>query len=142
MSTPHVFPLADIVVYRTIDYAYGVQGCLDIASGSRKMPDGRQKDKAGNQICPDKDDPDKPGVCNPDLSIDNADSLSIMAGGLWFSDKCERTIPIGLTANPPPPAVIPEAFDERIDPPEDGDGIDSSACDGVDPSACENTDGS
>ena len=34
---------------RTIDYAYGVQLCLDLAAGSRSMPTGRELDTKGNR---------------------------------------------------------------------------------------------
>ena len=92
------------------------------------MPSSRGRNRAGQPICPDANDKTMPGICNPDFSIDNADSLSIMAGGLWFSDEaqCNRLIPIGLTAVPPSaPDTDPGT---PIDPPEDGDGIDASAC--------------
>ena len=119
---------------KTIDYAYRVQNCLDLAAGSRKMPDDRNRNTKGNPICPDKDDPTKPGYCNPDFSVENADTLAIIAGGLWFSDKdqCNRAIPIGLTANPPPqtPSRKRETSGSEfsVEPPFDGDGIDGGAC--------------
>ncbi|KAL9066984.1 MAG: hypothetical protein Q9161_007228 [Pseudevernia consocians] len=122
---------------KTIDYAYGVQNCLNLAAGSRKMPDDRNKDTKGNPICPDKDNPSEPGYCNPDFSIDNADTLAIIAGGLWFSDKaqCNRAIPIGLTAVPPPPSRKRQTSGNEtsgsefsFEPPFDGDGIDGGAC--------------
>ena len=116
---------------KTIDYAYGVQTCLDLAAGSRKMPDNRNTDTKGNPICPDKNNPQEPGYCDPNFSIDNADSLAIIAGGLWFSDKaqCNRAIPIGLTANPPPSRKRQTSGSEfSFEPPFDGDGIDGGAC--------------
>lgn len=41
-----------------------------------------------------------PKICDVNVASDNADTLSIMAGGMWFSDKaqCNREIPINLTA--------------------------------------------
>lgn len=117
---------------RTIDYAYGVQLCLDLAAGSRVMPSSRERDTKGNPICPDKADPQNPGVCDPNFSIDNADTLAIMAGGLWFSDKaqCNRAIPIGLTAAPPPSRKrqAPNGQFIALDPPYDGDGFDAGSC--------------
>lgn len=116
---------------RTIDYAYGVQECLDLAAGSREMPEDRDRNTRGDPICPDKVDPTEPGLCDPNVSTDNADTLSIIAGGLWFSDEaqCNRAIPIGLTANPPPSRKRQEPDGELIlDPPYDGDGIGGGAC--------------
>ena len=53
--------------------------------------------------CPDINDYTKAGVCDSNLSIDNADNLVLIAGGIWFSDEaqCNRQIPIGLTAHSP-----------------------------------------
>lgn len=116
---------------RTIDYAYGVQKCLDLAAGSRVMPASRERDRKGTPICPDKANPQQPGVCNPDFSIDNADTLAIIAGGLWYSDKaqCNRAIPIGLTAAPPPSRKRQAPGGELIlDPPYNGDGFDAGSC--------------
>ncbi|KAL9624833.1 MAG: hypothetical protein Q9160_000879 [Pyrenula sp. 1 TL-2023] len=86
----------------SLDYAYQVQNSLNLASGSRKLPPGRDLDKSGKPICPDADDPSKPGFCAPELSIDNADTLAIMAGGLFFSDKdrCHRDVKTDLKAQP------------------------------------------
>ncbi|CAD6593247.1 MAG: hypothetical protein ASARMPRED_007178 [Alectoria sarmentosa] len=117
---------------RTIDYAYGVQKCLDLAAGSRVMPPNRERNTNGKPICPDKANPAQPGACDPNLSIDNADTLSIIAGGLWFSDpaQCNRAIPIGLTAAPPPSRKRQATTDGELilDPPFDGDGFDPGSC--------------
>ena len=40
---------------KTIDYAYGIQMCLNLAAGSRKMPTNRERNTKGNLICPDKE---------------------------------------------------------------------------------------
>lgn len=80
---------------KTIDYAYGVQLCLDLAAGSRVMPSNREKDTKGNPICPDKTNPQNPGVCDPNFSIDNADTLqsSQVAFGLAIKPNVTERFP-------------------------------------------------
>lgn len=133
---------ADTTNNRTTDYAYQVQQCLDLAAGSRKMPESRQwKDKKKTiPLCPDANDDTKPGVCDPTFSIDNADSLALIASGTWFSDagQCNRQIPIALTANPP--ADPEDDPGTPIDPPGEDTGNPDTACgiakrDGSDPCA-------
>ncbi|THV55360.1 hypothetical protein BGAL_0009g00090 [Botrytis galanthina] len=92
---------------KTIDYAYGVQNCFNFAAESYMMPEYRESRKVKGQvecICPSEEDQNRPGICDPNLSIDNAHTLSIIAGGLWFGDKaqCNRVLPIGLVAAGPP----------------------------------------
>ncbi|KAI4193781.1 MAG: hypothetical protein LQ350_008145 [Teloschistes chrysophthalmus] len=118
------------VTDRTFDYAYGVQNCLDLAAGSRKMPDDRALKKDGTPYCPDPNDNTKPGICDPTFSIDNADSLALIASGTWFSDaaQCKRQIPIALTANPP---SAPEGDPGTpIDPPGEDTGDPDTTCTG------------
>lgn len=112
-----------------MDYAYTVQNCLDLAAGSRKLPDNRAFKKDGTPYCPDPNDDTKAGVCDPTLSIDNADSLALIASGTWFSDaaQCNRQIPIALTANPP---SAPEGDPGTpIDPPGEDTGDPDTTCD-------------
>lgn len=115
-----------------MDYAYAVQNCLDLAAGSRdtsKLPKSRAYKKDGTPYCPDSNDDTKAGVCDPTLSIDNADSLALMASGSWFSDagQCNRQIPIALTANPP---SDPESDPGTpIDPPGEDTGDPDTTCD-------------
>ncbi|KAF7926660.1 uncharacterized protein EAE97_010169 [Botrytis byssoidea] len=92
---------------KTLDFAYGVQGCLNLAAGSHSISGDRawRNGKTGRvPRCPSDGDPAQPGICDPYLSIDNADTLSIIAGGLWYSDKaqCNRVLPIGRVAAAPP----------------------------------------
>ena len=117
------------MIGRTVDYAYAVQNCLDLAAGSRKLPDNRAFKKDGTPYCPDKNDDTKAGVCDPTLSIDNADSLALIASGTWFSDaaQCNQQIPIALTANPP---SDPEGDPGTpIDPPGEDTGDPDTTCD-------------
>ena len=37
-------------------------------------------------MCPDPNDPTKEGVCNPELSQYNADSISLVAAGAYFEN--------------------------------------------------------
>lgn len=104
--------------------------------------------RGGNDepICPDKDVPTRPGFCDPNLSIDNADTLSIIAGGLWFSDQaqCNRVIPIGATAQAPSTRKYKgkrqDAGDDgseiALDPPYEGFGFASISCDDPDANGC------
>lgn len=72
-------------VPRTLDYCYGVQNSLNLAHGSYKVGKGRERNPQNNKpLCPDPSDPTEPGYCNPDLSLDNADTLAIMAGGKFY----------------------------------------------------------
>ncbi|TGO66845.1 hypothetical protein BOTNAR_0053g00380 [Botryotinia narcissicola] len=134
---------------KTIDYAYGVQNCLDLAAGSYMMPEFRESRIVEGEIeyiCPSEEDPEKPGLCDPNLSIDNADTLAIIAGGLWFSDKaqCNRVFPIGLVAAAPPTLKYKDkrqstgdAVNEiALDPPYDGYGFASISCDNPDSNGC------
>lgn len=100
---------------KTLDYAYGVQGCLNLAAGSHKPA----KRPNGKAPCPDSNgDPD---ICDPNLAPDNADTLAIMAGGMWFSDmaQCNREIPIDLTPAQPP--TVDNADGYVIDDSDDDD---------------------
>ena len=129
---------------KTIDYAYGPKFCLNLAAGSRKMPEGREwKDKKKTiPYCPDENN--QPGYCDKNLPIDNADTLAIIAGGLWLSDKaqCDRELPIGETADPPPSKLRrkrqsdPGLTEIVIDPPWDGYGFDPSSCTDPDANGC------
>ena len=67
--------------FRTLDYCYGVQNTLNLAHGTYKVGKSRELKSDGTPLCPDPNDPTKPGYCNADLSVDNADTLAIMAGG-------------------------------------------------------------
>ncbi|KAF7959507.1 hypothetical protein EAE96_001123 [Botrytis aclada] len=97
-------------------------------------------------ICPSEEDQNKPGICNPNLSIDNADTLSIIAGGLRFSDKarCNRVLPIGLVADAPPTHKNKSKrqgsgdaeIEIALDPPYDGYGFASISCDDPDSNGC------
>ena len=105
---------------KTLDYAYGVQGCLNLAAGSHRPA----KRPNGKAPCPDiNGDPD---TCNPNLAPDNADTLAIIAGGMWFSDnaRCDREIPINLTPVQPP--TVDNADGYVIDDSDDDDATSSS----------------
>ncbi|TGO28094.1 hypothetical protein BPAE_0032g00370 [Botrytis paeoniae] len=134
---------------KTIDYAYGVQYCLKLAAGSYMMPENRESRIVNGDveyICPSEEDPTKPGICDPNLSIDNADTVSIIAGGLWFSDKaqCNRVLPVGTVADAPPTLKYKDkrqaAGDTEneiaLDPPYDGYGFASISCDDPDSNGC------
>ncbi len=99
------------------------------------MPAGRDKKKDGTPICPDPKDDTKPGICDKNFSIDNADTLAIMAGGIWFSDKaqCKNDIPIAL--KPDEPTANPGDVHTPVDDPENPDGpaADPANAAGVDP---------
>ncbi|KAL8855273.1 MAG: hypothetical protein Q9178_008078 [Gyalolechia marmorata] len=90
-------------VDKALDYCYGVQNSLNLAHGSYKV--GTKREFIANKVppqplCPSEEDPTEPGYCNPDLAVSNADTLAIMAGGMFWSAKaqCDRSIEIGLTA--------------------------------------------
>ncbi|TGO17700.1 hypothetical protein BTUL_0015g00360 [Botrytis tulipae] len=129
---------------KTIDYAYGVQNCLDLAAGSYMMPEFRESRIVKGDI--DEEDREKPGICDPNLSIDNADTLAIIAGGLWFSDKaqCNRVLPIGLVAAAPPTLKYKDKRQSAgdavnkiaLDPPYDRYGFASISCDNPDSNGC------
>ena len=70
------------------------QKCLNLAAGSHTP----EKRPNGKTLCPDSDD--DPDIRDLNLAPDNADTLSIMAGGMWFSDRaqCSREIAIKLTS--------------------------------------------
>ena len=90
---------------RTVDYAYAVQLCLDLAAGSQdtsKLKRTRAYDKSGKPYCPDKDADTTVDIFDLKLFIDNADQLVLIVSGTWFSDKaqCDHLIPIALTAKP------------------------------------------
>ncbi|KAL8848126.1 MAG: hypothetical protein Q9221_006846 [Calogaya cf. arnoldii] len=85
---------------KTLDYCYGVQNALNLAKGSYKVGKSREYKSPDNPLCPDPNDPTKPGYCNADLSVDNADTLAILAGAMFWSakDQCDRSIDIAFTA--------------------------------------------
>ncbi|KAF7894175.1 hypothetical protein EAF00_007689 [Botryotinia globosa] len=76
----------------------------------------------------------------------NADTLAIIAGGLWFNDKaqCNRVPPIGLVAAPPPTLKYKDKRQSTgdavnkiaLDPPYDGYGFASIFCDNPDSNGC------
>ena len=70
---------------RTLDYCYGVQNSLNLAAGTYKVGKSRELKSDGTPLCPDPNDPTKPGYCNADVSVDNADTLAIMAAGEFTS---------------------------------------------------------
>ncbi|KAL9622604.1 MAG: hypothetical protein Q9160_003101 [Pyrenula sp. 1 TL-2023] len=86
---------------QSLDYGYGIQFALDLASGSGVLSADASRNSHGDLLCPNKDninnDPREPpsfDFCDPALSLANADTLAIMASGLYFSDKsrCDRKI--------------------------------------------------
>ncbi|KAI4137618.1 MAG: hypothetical protein L6R39_007186 [Caloplaca ligustica] len=101
----------------------GPNRSLNLAHGSYKVGKGRERNPQNNKpLCPDPSDPTEPGYCNPDLSLDNADTLAIMAGGIFWSarDQCDRSIDIGLS--PVDRAAYPQdvphgAYDEPVNDP-------------------------
>ncbi|KAF5867938.1 uncharacterized protein Bfra_007133 [Botrytis fragariae] len=134
---------------KTLDFAYGVQGCLNLAAGSHSISGERAwKNGKNGRVprCPSKEDPTEPGICDPYLSIDNADTLSIIAGGLWYSDKaqCNRVLPIGLVAAAPPTRKYKgkrqspgnDENEVALDPPYYGDDLASLSCESLDPKGC------
>ncbi|KAL8846230.1 MAG: hypothetical protein Q9221_008662 [Calogaya cf. arnoldii] len=108
---------------KTLDYSYGIQNSLNLAHGSYKVGKGREVKPNGKPLCPDPNDPDKPGYCNPDFSLDNADTLAILAGAMCWSAKnqCDRSIDIGLSPvdRAADPQDVPHAaYDEPENEPD------------------------
>jgi hypothetical protein len=84
-----------------VDVAYGYTDCTLLAQGTF------------DRSCAKYADPNKPvcatngveGVCDKTMSGDNADTYSIVAAGIYFSQKCGKIIPAPPPRQNPPPGV-------------------------------------
>lgn len=79
-----------------MDVAYGAPWCLQLAAGT--FDRGATPLKGGStQYCGGQT------PCPPTMSIQNADSITFVAVGAWFSDRVGWQIPI--PSGPAPPSV-------------------------------------
>ncbi|KAL8797430.1 MAG: hypothetical protein Q9182_007194 [Xanthomendoza sp. 2 TL-2023] len=63
----------------TVAQALLHENSLNLAAGSYKVGKSRELKPDGTPLCPDPNDRTKPGYCDANFSIDNADTLAIMA---------------------------------------------------------------
>ncbi|KAI9149590.1 lysine-specific metallo-endopeptidase domain-containing protein [Paramyrothecium foliicola] len=80
------------------DYAYGFNGCYQLAQGAfnRDCAPYKKKDpkKESDVLCPDPDDRLKESWCVPELEMKNADTWAFIAAGTYFSKECDKEIPL------------------------------------------------
>jgi hypothetical protein len=87
----------------SIDVAYQVEDCVALAAGKftrgKKYPD--PKPNKG-PVCPDKNNPNVEGVCDPELAEWTADNWALVAAQLWYSKKCGKVITLNAGPGGPP----------------------------------------
>ncbi len=67
---------------RASDYAYGAISCLKLAQGNHTIK------RAGQTLCPNE------GLCEPEKAEYNADTIALVATGIYFSEQCGIALPI------------------------------------------------
>lgn len=77
---------------KALDYAYWVPDCLALALHKFDRSKAWYADPKFPPLCPNRDG--KEGYCEPELSQSNADSIALIAAGIYFSAKCCANIPI------------------------------------------------
>jgi hypothetical protein len=77
--------------YRTADYAYGVNDCLQLAEGKFDRSKASYSDPK-DPLCADSEGNE--GLCQPVKSILNADSIMFVALGIYFSQEYVVAIPL------------------------------------------------
>jgi len=78
----------------SLDVAYGYTDCTLLRNGEFDWSCAPYADPTKPPVCPVNG---LEGLCPATFSGDNADTYSIVAGAVYFSQKCGKTIP------PPPP---------------------------------------
>jgi len=91
----------------TRDYAYGFNGnfLLPIKQFDRSCVP--YKAKGGKVECPSQSDLTVEGICDANLSAENADTWAFLAAGAGFSFYCQTQIPLpALRPHTPAPARV------------------------------------
>lgn len=88
-------------ITRALDYAYGIRACLELAGGVFNRgctPYGQHDQERNRPKCPAQGNPTLEGICDAELSAQNADSWAMVAAGQYFSARCSRHVPISAVA--------------------------------------------
>ncbi|KAL0939950.1 Mutanase Pc12g07500-like protein 1 [Colletotrichum truncatum] len=110
---------------KTVDVAYGFNGCTQLAKGGfdrSKVAYGKRRTitkrdgttKLSQLICPNGNDEE--GVCDPEMSVRNADTYSFIAAGIFFSQRCNKDIPLPACAPTSVKRDIPPVLEARHQP--------------------------
>ncbi|KAH7380166.1 SGNH hydrolase-type esterase domain-containing protein [Pyrenochaeta sp. MPI-SDFR-AT-0127] len=96
-----------------LDYAYGFTTSYQLALGvfDRSCAPWIKNKKTSKILCPKANGEE--GVCDEKYSGKNADSFALVAAGIYFSEKCNRAIPLPplptpiFVFNPTPVSSVP-----------------------------------
>lgn len=83
VSKPNIDPLnpSHGCFCRSFDYAYAVNDCLSLAKGTFIRDPSRYPMPKKGPLCPDSSNKAVEGVCNPEFSQTNADSITLISTG-------------------------------------------------------------
>ncbi|KAF2729342.1 SGNH hydrolase [Polyplosphaeria fusca] len=90
---------------KAYDYAYGLNGNVQLAQGTFDRSCVPYKDKR-KVLCPKSGStPPEEGLCPAERSGGNADSYSFVAAGIYFSTQCNNQVPMPQGITTPSPSL-------------------------------------